>query len=208
MFHNGRYANVTATLALILAMGGTSYAAISLPRNSVGTAQIRPAAVKTADLGASSVTSTKVKNHSLQAHDFAFGQIPAGAQGPVGPQGEAGTAAAYARVLPTGVSDGALAHNVVGGAVSHPSTGVYCIGGLMFKPRSAIATIDDHGPVAASTGIASVAVYRGAGPRLPGCDPDDEVRITTTQLDAGGTSLADRGFFVWLERDRDPGTAE
>jgi len=36
MFSNGRYANVTATLALIVALGGTSYAAVVLPRNSVG----------------------------------------------------------------------------------------------------------------------------------------------------------------------------
>ena len=28
MFSNGRYANVTATLALIVALGGTSYAAV------------------------------------------------------------------------------------------------------------------------------------------------------------------------------------
>ena len=41
MFNNGRYANVTATLALVLAMGGTSYAAYTLPHNSVGGLQIR-----------------------------------------------------------------------------------------------------------------------------------------------------------------------
>jgi hypothetical protein len=39
------YANVTATLALFVALGGASYAAVSLPRNSVGTAQIKPRAV-------------------------------------------------------------------------------------------------------------------------------------------------------------------
>ena len=39
------YANVTATLALFIALGGTSYAALTLPRNSVGSKQIRSRAV-------------------------------------------------------------------------------------------------------------------------------------------------------------------
>jgi hypothetical protein len=71
-----------ALLALFVALGGTAYAT-SLPRNSVGSAQLRDNAV----------TSAKVKNHSLKAADFASGQLPAGApgpQGPAGPQGAAG----------------------------------------------------------------------------------------------------------------------
>jgi hypothetical protein len=35
IFQNGRYANVTSTMALVVALGGTSYAAIKLPANSV-----------------------------------------------------------------------------------------------------------------------------------------------------------------------------
>ena len=38
------FANVTAATALFVALGGTSYAAISLPRNSVGAEQIRTGA--------------------------------------------------------------------------------------------------------------------------------------------------------------------
>ncbi len=45
MFSNGRYANVTATMALIVALGGTSYAAIKLPANSVGSTQLKKHAV-------------------------------------------------------------------------------------------------------------------------------------------------------------------
>jgi hypothetical protein len=37
------YANVMATLALFIALGGTSYAALTLPKNSVGSKQIRRA---------------------------------------------------------------------------------------------------------------------------------------------------------------------
>lgn len=84
------YANVTATLALFVALGGSSYAAVKLSANSVRSPHIKNGEVKTADLGANSVLSTKVRNGSLLAADFAAGQLPAGAPGPAGPQGAQG----------------------------------------------------------------------------------------------------------------------
>jgi hypothetical protein len=72
IFGNGSYANVTATLALVIALGGTSYAAIKLPRNSV--------------------SSVQVKDRSLLKKDFKTGQLPAGKRGPAGPAGPAGDA--------------------------------------------------------------------------------------------------------------------
>ena len=74
-----------AILALVVAMGGTSYAALSIGRNSVGSKQLK----------ANSVQSAKVKNGSLLARDFKAGQLPAGpagAPGATGPQGAAGPA--------------------------------------------------------------------------------------------------------------------
>lgn len=70
IFGGGRYANVTATIALVLALGGTSYAAIRLPANSV--------------------TSKTVKDRSLLSKDFKRGQLPAGKAGPAGPAGPQG----------------------------------------------------------------------------------------------------------------------
>lgn len=81
---------VVAIFALIVAMGGTSYAAITLSKNSVLSKHIKNGQVKTADLKASAVTGAKVKNGSLAATDFAAGQLPAGPQGPAGVQGPAG----------------------------------------------------------------------------------------------------------------------
>ena len=74
------YASVTATLALFLSLGGVSYAATALPRDSVGTPQLRDGAVD----------SAKIKDGALQYEDFGFGQIPAGLAGPQGPKGERG----------------------------------------------------------------------------------------------------------------------
>jgi hypothetical protein len=84
MFSDGRYANVTATLALIVALGGTSYAAINLPANSVGSRQLKKRAVTNSKLRANAVTSGTVRNGSLRANDFKPGQIPAGPAGPPG----------------------------------------------------------------------------------------------------------------------------
>jgi hypothetical protein len=72
---------VIALLALFVAMGGTGYAALKLPKNSVGSKQIK----------SNAVSSSKVKDGSLLAGDFKAGQLPAGAQGPVGPRGADGT---------------------------------------------------------------------------------------------------------------------
>ena len=74
---------VVACLALAISLSGTAYAvSTTLPRNSVGTLQLKN----------NSVNSAKVKNASLRAADFAPGQIPTGPQGPAGPQGPPGTA--------------------------------------------------------------------------------------------------------------------
>lgn len=68
---------VVACLALLVALSGASYAAITLPRNSVGTPQLKKNAV----------VSVKVKNRSLKALAFAAGQLPAGPQGLQGAPG-------------------------------------------------------------------------------------------------------------------------
>jgi len=90
---------VIACAALLVAIGGTSIAAVSvvLPRNSVGPLQLRPNSVK----------SSKVANRSLLAVDFKAGQLPAGRQGPAGPPGPAGPtgptgAAGFVDQLPSG----------------------------------------------------------------------------------------------------------
>ena len=76
------YANLTASLALFIALGGTSYAAITLPRNSVGPKQLRANAVRSAEIRNSTI---RVKDINRRARTALRGQ-----QGPVGPAGPAG----------------------------------------------------------------------------------------------------------------------
>jgi hypothetical protein len=69
--------------ALFVALGGTGYAAISIPKNSVGTRQIRNAAVTASKLGKGSITATKLNGSSIpgyvafSAHIAINGQVTA-----------------------------------------------------------------------------------------------------------------------------------
>lgn len=114
------YANVTATVALFVALGGTGYAAITLPRNSVGAKQIRKDAVRTAEIKDRSVhlvDLTTATRNSLR------GQAgPAGAQGPAGPAGPA--AVRYFAIV--GASGQLQRGNATSGGST--TTGKYTIG--------------------------------------------------------------------------------
>ena len=83
---------VVACLALLVALGGTSIAAVNqlVPRNSVGPAQLRTGAVTNPKIRNNAVNSAKVANRSLRRSDFALGQLPAGPTGPQGPPGAPG----------------------------------------------------------------------------------------------------------------------
>ncbi len=85
------FANVMSVIALFVALGGTGYAAITLPNNSVGLKQIKKNGVGGAEIRKNAVRSGEVKNRALRAVDFAVGQLPAGPQGLQGIQGERGT---------------------------------------------------------------------------------------------------------------------
>ena len=87
-------AMIVACVSLVVALGGVSYAAAVLPKNSVGSAQLQTRAVTPAKLRNDAVTGAKVRNGTLMAADFQAGQLPAGPQGPKGERGEPGAAGA------------------------------------------------------------------------------------------------------------------
>lgn len=74
------YANVVATLALFVALGGGSYAAFKLPRNSVSSSHIRTNAVGASEIKRNAIRSGEVKNGSLTGLDIdvsRLGKVPA-----------------------------------------------------------------------------------------------------------------------------------
>jgi hypothetical protein len=155
------YANVVATIAVFIALGGSSYAALKLPKNSVGSEQLKR----------NSITSAKVKGGSLSTTDLKASarsllrgrRGPQGVQGPqgttgktgargrTGPRGAAGSARAYATVV---ADNGQLpiftanVPNLAFGSVARTSTGVYCLAApLLTVPQrsAAIASVRDLG---------------------------------------------------------------
>jgi len=95
-------AMIVACASLVVALGGVTYAAGVLPRNSVGAAQLQKNAITTAKLRKSAVTGATVKNGTLMAADFKAGQLLAGPQGPKGDPGAPGPVGAKGDAGATG----------------------------------------------------------------------------------------------------------
>jgi hypothetical protein len=109
-------AMVVAALALLVALGGTSVAAVSIviPRASIGALQLKP----------NSVNSAKVLNYSLLRADFRPGQIPVGRRGATGPAGPPGPAGPTGPAGPAGAAGpaGSSASGSVAEVLSQTST--------------------------------------------------------------------------------------
>jgi hypothetical protein len=196
------YANVTASLALFCALGGISWAAVALPRNSVGTKQLKKNAVTGPKIRANAVTSAKVKDGSLQRGDFASGTLLQGPQGPMGPQGvqglpgqngapgakgEPGIARAYARVL---IAFGApqlipqLSHNAVGvRRVPGDPVGHFCV------QVQGVSTVEiaPGFPQLATAPVANADAGFAAAGGIGVCDDATEVEVKT--FDASGVLI-------------------
>jgi hypothetical protein len=100
------YGNVMATVAVFIALGGSSYAVVK-----VGSASIIDSSIRSEDIGRGQVASSDIKDNdvrgrdirdstirsidvgdgSLLAKDFATGQLPAGPQGQAGAAGAQGS---------------------------------------------------------------------------------------------------------------------
>jgi hypothetical protein len=81
------FANVISLLALFVALGGTTYAAATLSKNSVGAKQIKKDAVRASEVKSRAVGTSEVRDGALLAQDFKAGQLPAGAKGDKGDKG-------------------------------------------------------------------------------------------------------------------------
>jgi hypothetical protein len=138
------YANIIATGALFVALGGSSYAALTLPRDSVGTKQIRRHAVAKSDLRRGAVTTDKVKNSSLRVVDFAP-ETRSALTGPRGPEGPRGLAATTFRATIDSAGT-PVAGNAVGSSFEPPN-------------RSLISF-----PGALTGCVATATLTRGGGP--------------------------------------------
>ena len=108
-----------AYLALFVALGGTSYAAVS-----INSADVVNNSLTSGDIRNNSLTGRDVKERSLRATDFAAGQLPAGTAGPPGASGPPGGPG------PDGATGPAGANGVDGidGADGSPDTPLQVLG--------------------------------------------------------------------------------
>jgi hypothetical protein len=93
------FANVVACLALFIALGGVGYAALKLPKESVGAEQLRREAVtpeKLSDKAKQELSGRRGPKGTDGAQGKTGPQGPAGPAGAAGPPGEPGPSSVYA----------------------------------------------------------------------------------------------------------------
>jgi len=130
--------NTIALLALFIALGGTTYAATALPRNSVGPKQLRKSAVTNKKIAKKAVTGVKVKDNSLTGADVlesSLGQVPSTA-----------SADAVAKTFHTGIIKVAAGQmqNIVTFAPFTVTLKCNDLGSGVYQAQWLIATTEDH----------------------------------------------------------------
>jgi hypothetical protein len=196
LFHQGRFANVTATVALIVALGGTSYAATSLKKNSVSSKQIKN----------SSITSSDVKNNTLTGSDIKeskLGTVPS-----------ATSATAAATAAHAGSADNAThattadRASTLTGLVFHPLALINDWANYNAPDRTPAYAIDAQGVVHFRG-----AIYGGSSPypfTVPeALSPGSEIWLTSDQYGATTARIdIDTDGTVYIEDDpADPGSS-
>ena len=188
------YSNVMATLAVFVALGGTSYAAITITGKNVKNG---------------SLTGADIKKHSVQLNRLR-GSLPAGTRGPKGDQGHKGdtgaagtngkdgspgvngkdkvdgSARAYAAVNGNHTLNAGASKNIA--SVENFGTGHYCV--LLdpsIDPTKVVAIVTPFG----ASGSSDTAVFADAG----GCSAGSDVGVFVLVQNLAGTDK-DGAFYL------------
>ena len=132
--------NMVAFVALFVALGGSAYAATALPAGSVGTKQLKNAAVTSAKIQANAVTSAKVANDSITGADVlesSLGQVPS-----------ASNADAVGGISPADLLQGG--GSVINGRLTQP----------LNSGNGLVLSVPGFGSIEASAGAGGIPNYR------------------------------------------------
>ena len=156
-----------ACLALLVALGGTGYAATRLPRNSV--------------------TTVQVKDFSLLARDFKRGQIPRG------PAGSGGAGAKWALVR----ADGGIAAQSGGITLAaKPGAGTYILGIGSSVTGKAILSSGAYAADAGDQRGETTAGPCGGGTEGRTCPASDNANTVFVQTRNNDGIPTDHAFYV------------
>ena len=182
------YANVVSSLALFAALGGSSYAAITITGK-----QVRDGSLSGRDVRNGTLTSRDVRDRSLRARDFKRGQLPTGPQGATGARGPAG---------PTGPR----------GATGAPATRLWAVVDSAGNVHAASGLVRTGSVKAAANGTYVISFNRDVshcarvatigGPRIGVGETEGFIRanlvapasLEVTTLNENGSTLEDHSF--------------
>jgi hypothetical protein len=170
---------MVALMALLVALGGTGYAAFKLPKNSVGTKQLKNGAVTNAKVKNGTLTGAKINASTL-------GTVPSASTARSAATATSADPAAFAHVNDDGTLDTANSKNV-GNATHGSLAGFYCISGIPFTPRGSQVTPDIVGFVDV---LAQVHT-----PGYSGCPAGTQATVVTRH--SSGTPVSNAFFVVF-----------
>lgn len=177
------YANVMASVAVFIALGGTSVAAVALKNNSVRSKHIKNGQVQRSDLRNNAVNSARVGDRSLLARDFAAGQLPRGPKGDTGPRGRDGAPGAPGAPGSPGVTG---MHQVFDADTPFNST----------SPKTASVTCPAGEKVVAPWGLAEGATGPISGVSLTSITVDQDLRTVTVSASEDAAGVGTTTWFV------------
>jgi hypothetical protein len=141
LLHKLSPATAISIIALTLALGGTGYAAVTLPRNSVRSAQVVDRSLKTRDLAPKTVGALR------------------GAYGPAGPSGATGPAGLPATSLWAVIAtNGTTSRNSHVTSSEKVATGQYVV--IFDRDVKACAFVGSVGGIAAESVVGQISATR------------------------------------------------
>jgi hypothetical protein len=156
-------AMIVALLALFVALGGSSYAALK-----IGSPQIRNNSVLSADLHNNTVRGADVHRNTLTGDDIKESSLRKVPAARVADSALAAEPQAYALIDTYGLVDPPHSKGISNANVTHPRPGVYCFNGLRFPIKTVAATAQAGG----STLVEQFIVSARAKPDGPFDGPD------------------------------------